>query len=65
MSIGFLNPRSDEPRSPPIKGDIAYFKGDLAEYTGNKKEVYGALFYEVVLLEGHLIGETKLVVYKG
>jgi hypothetical protein len=38
-----------------------YFKGDLAEYTGKVEEIYGGTFREVVLIEGHLKGETRLV----
>lgn len=39
-----------------------YFKGDKAEYTGKTQWVSGVVFYEVVLIEGHLKGKTKLVV---
>lgn len=38
-----------------------YFKGDLAEYTGKSKTLYGGLFYEIKLLEGHLKGEIRHV----
>lgn len=34
-----------------------YWYGDLAEYTGNKKEIYGVLFYEIRVLEGHRKGK--------
>ena len=34
-------------------------KGDLAQYTGNSEVIYGGLFYEVIMLEGHMIGESK------
>jgi hypothetical protein len=43
------------------KNKTTYFQGDLAEYTGKKENHYGALFFEVRLLEGHLKGETRLV----
>lgn len=36
-----------------------FWKGDLAEYTGNKEFLHGAWFYEIVILEGHLKGQTK------
>lgn len=38
-----------------------YFKGDLAEFTGKTEKLYGGIFQEVVLLEGHLVGKTRLV----
>jgi hypothetical protein len=34
--------------------------GDYAVYTGVTKELYGATFYEIRMIEGHLKGETKL-----
>ena len=37
-----------------------YFKGDEAEYTGKVETLYGGLFYEIELLEGHLKGHLKL-----
>ena len=37
-----------------------YFKGDEAEYTGNSEKLYGKMFYEVILIEGHLQGKTRL-----
>ncbi len=37
------------------------FKGDKAEYTGRTEKLYGVLWYEVRLLEGHEKGKTKLV----
>jgi hypothetical protein len=37
-----------------------YWKGDLARYTGKTVSLYGGLFYEIELLEGHMKGETKL-----
>jgi len=41
------------------KMKTTYFKGDLAEYTGKSEMLYGKMFYEVRLLEGHLTGETR------
>ena len=38
-----------------------YFKGDLAEYTGKSEDFYGKAFYEVLMLEGHLKGEMRVV----
>src|SRR3990167_7975553 len=38
-----------------------HFKGDEAEYTGAIQTVAGGTFYEIVLLEGHMKGQTKLV----
>jgi hypothetical protein len=37
-----------------------YFKGDLAQYTGKKEVIYGGVFYEILIFEGHLKGELKL-----
>ena len=37
-----------------------YFNGDLARYTGKTMVLHGGLFYEIELLEGHLIGQTKV-----
>ena len=39
-----------------------YFKGNEAEYTGNTAEEYGAMFYEVRLLEGYEAGKLKYIV---
>jgi len=36
-----------------------YFKGDLAVYTGKSEIIYGGLFYEVLMCEGHLKGQIK------
>ena len=38
-----------------------FFKGDEAEYTGRVFQIHGGTFYEVIMLEGHLKGETKVV----
>ena len=38
-----------------------YFKGDKAEYTGKTEELYGGLFYEIKLLEGHLKDHLRLI----
>lgn len=40
---------------------VTYFKGDEAHYTGKTQVVGGGTFYEVVIVEGHLKGQTKLV----
>jgi len=37
-----------------------YWKGDLAQYTGKSMTLHGGLFYEFVLLDGHLKGEIKV-----
>lgn len=39
-----------------------YFKGDLAEYTGNSQLFAGTTIYEIKLLEGHLKDETRWTV---
>lgn len=36
-----------------------YFYGDLAEYTGKSEKLYGGLFYEIRILEGHKQGDLK------
>ena len=38
-----------------------YSKGDKAEYTGKSEILYGKVFYEVLLLEGHLKGQIRVV----
>lgn len=47
------------PLNQPVT-KTCYWYGDLAEYTGNKKEMYGAMFYEIKLVEGHRKGQLKL-----
>ena len=37
------------------------FKGDAAKFTGKSEFLYGKMFYEIILLEGHLKGQLKLV----
>ena len=37
-----------------------YFHGDATEYTGKTQFLYGGLFYEVRIIEGHLKGTLKL-----
>lgn len=39
-----------------------YFQGDAIHHTGRTEILYGGLFYEAVLVEGHRKGETVLVV---
>ena len=39
-----------------------YFKGNKVEYTGIAAVLYGALFYEVRVLEGHEKGQLKHIV---
>lgn len=34
-----------------------YIRGDKAVYTGNSEMLYGALAYEVVIMEGRRTGE--------
>lgn len=36
-----------------------YFYGDRARYTGNSQRKHGGLFYEILILEGHLKGELR------
>ena len=45
----------------PMTKQITYFKGDKAEYTGKVVVLHGGTFYEVVMLEGHMKGATKVV----
>ena len=40
---------------------IAYVFGDRAAYTGKVVEAYGGTFYEVMMLEGHMAGQLKVV----
>ena len=40
----------------------AYFKGDKAEYTGKSETQFGGIFYEVLMLEGHLKGQSRWIV---
>ena len=42
--------------------ETCYFKGDLAEYTGNSQLLCGAVFYEILMLDGHLEGSLKVTV---
>lgn len=39
------------------------WKGDAAVYTGKTQLLHGGLFYELLLLEGHLEGQTKLTLH--
>ena len=41
-------------------GEITYFKGNKASYTGKKEELYGRTAYEIKLLEGPEKGKTKV-----
>lgn len=43
------------------KIDAVYFKGDLAQYTGQVKHLFGGIFYEIELVEGHLKGALRLI----
>ncbi len=36
------------------------WKGDAAVYTGKTQLLHGGLFYELLMLEGHLKGQIKL-----
>ena len=40
-----------------LKDNQIYWKGDLAEYTGKSEVLYGGLFHEYLLLEGHRKGD--------
>jgi len=40
---------------------LVYFKGDLATLTGKKEKLYGATFREIILLDGHMKGEKRLI----
>lgn len=37
-----------------------YWNGDKARYTGKTMVLHGGTFYEIVLIEGHLKGQTKV-----
>ena len=39
----------------------AYFKGDLAYYTGKTEMIHGGLFYEVLMAEGYMKGQIKYI----
>ena len=41
-------------------GEITYFKGNKASYTGKKEELYGRTAYEIKILEGPEKGKTKV-----
>lgn len=43
------------------KTQTTYFKGDKAVYTGVVLQLHGGTFYEVKMLEGHLVGQLKVV----
>lgn len=40
-----------------LKKNQIYWRGDLAEYTGKSEVIYGGLFHEYVILEGHRAGD--------
>ena len=40
--------------------NTTYLFGDLAEYTGKVTVIHGGTFYEVIMLEGHMKGESKV-----
>lgn len=42
--------------------ETLYNNGDLAEYTGKSQVIYGAVFFEILMLEGHLKGQIKATV---
>jgi len=44
-----------------MEKEKAYFKGDLAYYTGKEVHLHGGYFYEVIMAEGHLKGQKKLI----
>jgi hypothetical protein len=37
-----------------------YFNGNGAVYTGKTQVLYGGLFYEAIMIEGHEKGKKKL-----
>ena len=41
------------------KGKKLYWNGKKAEYTGKKEVLYGTMFFEIRILEGHLRGQIK------
>lgn len=49
-----------EANAEGARGKRAYWKGDLAEYTGR---VLGGEWYELVLLEGHRKGDKIVTLY--
>lgn len=51
-----MNENTNENTAP-----IAYVFGDRAAYTGKVVEAYGGTFYEVLVLEGHMAGQMKVV----
>ena len=40
--------------------ETLYWKGDLAEYTGKSQIICGAVFFEILMLEGNLEGQLKV-----
>jgi hypothetical protein len=46
---------------------IGFFHGDKGIYTGKVLHIYGGIFYEIKLVEGHEKGKLKLVtkIYEG
>jgi len=43
-----------------MTGEKTFWKGDRAEYTGRSEMCFGALFWELKLLEGHRKGDLVL-----
>ena len=41
-------------------GVLTVWKGDRACYTGHSEDIYGAVFYEVLLLEGASKGQARM-----
>lgn len=48
---------SNAQHTPGPTTGIIYFHGDAAEYTGKTDIIYGALFYEIRMVEGHRKGD--------
>jgi hypothetical protein len=44
-----------------MKKETLYSQGDLAEYTGKSQVIYGTVFFEILMLEGHLEGSLKVI----
>jgi hypothetical protein len=38
-----------------------YFKGDAFVYTGKSEMIYGGVFYQIEMIEGHQKGEKKWI----
>jgi hypothetical protein len=45
-----------------MEKETLYWQGDLAQYTGKSQLLAGAVFYEILMLDGWLAGQFKITV---